>query len=73
MNMPGFNAEASLHTAVASYQHTALWVNTANEQAVIAQRIKLQDWTCECDARTDICICTSGGAMRVIHAVLGEL
>ena len=73
MNMPGFTAEASLHKAVASYQDTAAWVNTDNKQTIIAQRIKLRDWACECDPGTDTCVCTSGGAMRVIHAVLGEL
>ena len=73
MDMPGFTAEASLYKAVASYPQAPVWVNTANEPTIIAQRIKLRDWTCECDASTDICVCTSGGAMRVIHAVLGEL
>ena len=72
--IPGFTAEASLHKAVASYQYMAMWINSANEPAIIPQRIKLQEWTCECEPGTDICVCTSEwGYMRAIHAVLGEL
>jgi hypothetical protein len=70
--MPGFTAEASLHHANTI---TFQWPRPIPqaEGSVIPQRIKLRDWTCECDAATDICVCTSGGAMRVIHAVLGEI
>jgi hypothetical protein len=72
MKMPGFTAEASLHHANTI---TFQWPRPIPqaEGSVIPQRIKLRDWTCECDAATDICVCTSGGAMRVIHAVLGEI
>jgi hypothetical protein len=72
MKIPGFTAEASLrHANTITFQ----WPRPTPqaEGSVIPQRIKLRDWTCECDAATDICVCTSGGAMRVIHAVLGEL
>jgi hypothetical protein len=72
MNMPGFTAEASLrHSNTITFQWPRPLPQT--EGSVIPQRIKLRDWTCECDAATDICVCTSGGAMRVIHAVLGEI
>lgn len=72
MKMPGFTAEASLHHAnTITFQRPR--TISQSEGSVIPQRIKLRDWTCECDAATDICVCTSGGAMRVIHAVLGEI
>ena len=65
MNMPGFTAETSLHKASVSYQHTAVWVNTANKQTVIAQMRKDRDWTCACDS--EICVCTSGAETRVFY------
>ena len=71
--IPGFTAEASLGHRNDPYRQAAGGTSTLNGGLVIPQRIKLRDWTCECDAATDICVCTSGGAMRVIHAVLGEL
>jgi hypothetical protein len=71
--MPGFTAEAALGHINAPYRQAADGTSTPDRGLVIPQRIKLRDWTCECDAATDICVCTSGGAMRVIHAVLGEL
>lgn len=46
---------------------------TLSGPAIMPQRIKLQEWECACDAATDICVCVSGGIVRVIHAVLGEL
>jgi hypothetical protein len=75
MNMPGFTAEASLRHPNEHYRLAVAVgaTDTPSRGLVIPQRIKLRDWTCECDAATDICVCTSGGAMRVIHAVLGEL
>jgi hypothetical protein len=73
MNIPGFTAEASLGHINEPYRHIAEGISMPDRGLVIPQRIKLRDWTCECDAATDICVCTSGGAMRVIHAVLGEL
>jgi hypothetical protein len=57
----------------APYRQIADGIRTPDGGLVIPQRIKLRDWTCECDAATDICVCISGGAMRVIRAVLGEL
>ena len=73
MTIPGFTAEASLGHSSKPYRSAEGEAGSANEELIIPQRIKLRDWTCECDAATDICVCTSGGAMRVIHAVLGEL
>lgn len=73
MSMPGFTAGASLHEAGARYQLTADSASITGGQTVVAQRMKLVEWTCECDARTDICVCESGGRIRVLHAVLGEL
>lgn len=73
MTIPGFTAEASLGHINAPYRQMADGVSTPDGGLVIPQRIKLRDWTCECNAATDICVCTSGGAMRVIHAVLGDL
>ena len=73
MTIPGFTAEASLGHIHAPNRQIADGIGTPDGGLVIPQRIKLRDWTCECDAATDICVCTSGGAMRVIHAVLGEL
>lgn len=55
MQMPGFTAEASLHKAFVSYQHTAVWVNAANKQTVIAQLRKDKSWDCVCD--WDNCTC----------------
>jgi hypothetical protein len=72
MNIPGFTADAALGHASEHY-HLAVGATMPSRGSVIPQRIKLRDWTCECDAATDICVCTSGGAMRVIHAVLGEI
>jgi hypothetical protein len=40
------------------------------DQGVRAQRIKLREVRCDCDLRTDICVCDNG---RVIHMTLGEL
>jgi hypothetical protein len=73
MHIPGFTAEASLGRIDEPYRQSADGISTPDRALIIPQRIKLRDWTCECDAATDICVCTSGGAMRVIHAVLGEL
>jgi len=73
INIPGFTAEASLHHTSDPYYIAVESAGTPSRGSIIPQRIKLRDWTCECDAATDICVCTSGGAMRVIHAVLGEL
>jgi hypothetical protein len=73
MHIPGFTAEASLGHIGEAYRQSADGITTPDRGLIIPQRIKLRDWTCECDAATDICVCTSGGAMRVIHAVLGEL
>jgi hypothetical protein len=73
LNIPGFTAEASLRDPNEDYRLTVRATDTPSRGLVIPQRIKLRDWTCECDAATDICVCTSGGSMRVIHAVLGEL
>ena len=81
MNMPGFTADQSVYKTSKSYHLTrtasAAMSSEGMQQAegsVIPQRIKLQEWTCDCDAATDICICKSEhGAMRAIHAVLGEL
>jgi hypothetical protein len=70
--MPGFTADAALSELRGCYRLRAEWENSLPAQ-IIAQRIKLRDWTCDCDARTDICVCESGGIVRVIHAVLGEL
>ncbi|MDQ3185101.1 MAG: hypothetical protein M3Q16_01275 [Pseudomonadota bacterium] len=73
MNIPGFTADAALGRTSEHY-HLALGAaDVPSRGSVIPQRIKLREWTCECDAATDICVCTSGGAMRVIHAVLGEI
>lgn len=73
MNIPGFTADAALrHASERQYLATSA-TDVPSRGSVIPQRIKLRDWTCECDAATDICVCTSGGAMRVIHAVLGEV
>jgi hypothetical protein len=71
--IPGFTAEASLDRINTPYRMAANGLSMADSGSIVPQRIKLRDWTCECDAATDICVCTSGGAMRVIHAVLGEL
>jgi hypothetical protein len=73
MTIPGFTAEASLGHTNEPYRRLATGISAVDRGLVIPQRIKLRDWTCECDAATDICVCTSGGGMRVIHAVLGEL
>ena len=73
MTIPGFTAESSLGHISKPYRSAGGGADSANGGLVIPQRIKLREWTCECDAATDICVCTSGGAMRVIHAVLGEL
>lgn len=73
MKMPGFTAEASFRNVIAKYQNTVVWVESANKPTIIPQRIKLREWACECDAATDICVCTSGGMVRVLHAVLGYL
>lgn len=73
MTMPGFTAEVALGHINAPYRQAADGIRMPDRGLIIPQRIKLRDWTCECDAATDICVCTSGGAMRVIHAVLGEL
>lgn len=71
-NIPGFTADAALgHSS--HYHVTGDATDIPGRGSIIPQRIKLRDWTCECDAATDICVCTSGGAMRVIHAVLGEI
>lgn len=72
MKIPGYSAEASLRKTIGNYPNAALWLNR-DTSAIVPQRIKLRDWSCDCDAATDICVCTSGGAMRVIHAVLGEI
>jgi hypothetical protein len=71
--IPGFTAEASLGHISTPYRSAADGLSMADNGLIVPQRIKLQEWTCECDAATDICVCTSGGAMRVIPAVLGEL
>lgn len=73
INLPGFTAEASLRHSNKPYRLAAGAADMPSSGSIIPQRIKLRDWTCECDAGTDICVCTSGGAMRVIHAVLGEI
>ena len=73
MNIPGFTADAALGHASGHYHLAVSSADMPSGGSVIPQRIKLRDWTCECDAATDICVCTSGGAMRVIHAVLGEI
>ncbi|SCY11010.1 hypothetical protein SAMN05216420_102329 [Nitrosospira sp. Nl5] len=73
MNIPGFTADAALRHASDCHYLAAGATDAPSRGSVIPQRIKLRDWTCECDAATDICVCTSGGAMRVIHAVLGEV
>ena len=73
MNMPGFTADAALGHTNEHYQFAVGATDMPSVGSVIPQRIKLREWTCECDAATDICVCTSGGAMRVIHAVLGEI
>lgn len=73
MNMPGFTADASLHHPSKHYCLAMGAPDAPGRGSIVPQRIKLREWTCECDAATDICVCTSGGAMRVIHAVLGEL
>jgi hypothetical protein len=72
MNIPGFTADAALNHTSGQYRFAAGTTDMPGG-SVIPQRIKLREWTCECDAATDICVCTSGGAMRVIHAVLGEI
>ncbi|PTQ83107.1 hypothetical protein C8R21_102110 [Nitrosospira multiformis] len=73
MNMPGFTAEASLRRTNTIARRLPGPMHRV-EGSVIPQRIKLQEWTCDCDAATDICICKSEhGAIRAIHAVLGEL
>ena len=71
--IPGFTAEASLDRISTPYRRAANGLSMADSGWIVPQRIKLRDWTCECDAATDICVCTSGGAMRVIHAALGKL
>jgi hypothetical protein len=73
INMPGFTADAALGHTSEHYRFAVGATDMPNRGSVIPQRIKLREWTCECDAATDICVCTSGGAMRVIHAVLGEI
>jgi hypothetical protein len=73
MNIPGFTADAALNHTSEPYRLAVGATDMPSRGAIIPQRIKLRDWTCECDAATDICVCTSGGAMRVIHAVLGEI
>ncbi len=75
MNIPGFTAEASLRrTNTIARRLPGPMPGAEGSVSVIPQRIKLQEWTCDCDAATDICICRSEhGAIRAIHAVLGEL
>ncbi len=70
LNIPGFTAEATLRHPSEHYLAVGA-TDTPNRGSIIPQRIKLRSWDCDCDAATDICVCTSGGATRVIHAVLG--
>lgn len=70
MNMPGFNAEASLSRTNKHYRFVTGRPVGAYGQAVIPQRIKLVTWTCDCDI--DICVCKSEwGRIRVINTWTG--
>ncbi len=70
LNIPGLTAEAaprrrSEHYLAAGDRYTKQMNYPATHKAV--------GLACKCDAATDISVCTSGGVMRVSHAVLGEL
>ena len=68
MNIPGFNAEASLYETTQPYNVKTSFGNTT--QAIVPQRMKLTTVNCNCDAATDICVCDNG---RVLSMTLGEL
>ena len=68
MNMPGFNADASLYDTKQPYSVKTSFGNAP--QAVVPQRMKLTTVHCDCDAATDICVCDNG---RVLSMTLGEL
>jgi len=68
MNMPGFTAEASLYET--NQRYTTNESFGAKTKAIVPQRMKLTTVHCDCDAATDICVCSNG---RVISMTQGEL
>ena len=68
MNIPGFNAEASLYETTQLYNVKTSFVNAT--QAIVPQRMKLTTVNISCDAATDICVCDNG---RILSMTLGEL
>ena len=49
--IPCFTAEASLDRISMPYRWAVNGFSMADSGSIVPQRIKLRDWTCECDAR----------------------